>query len=198
MLAQLGNRVQHALRAFTPQDADNLAKAARTFPISKDYDVEQSLQALGIGEAFVTVLSPRGVPTPLAWTILLPPDSLMAALDAEELQRRIAASPLTAKYAEAVDRESAHEMIAERIKAAEATADDAAAPTGKQPGKSAKAKRDRAKPAPRRTAPPKPAPEPPDDEGGLGGLLKAGEKFAKSSSGQAMIRGALGTLFHKS
>ena len=66
VLAQLGNRVQHALRAFTPEDADNLRKTVRTFPMTDFYDVEETLTSLGIGEALVTVLSPRGVPTPLA------------------------------------------------------------------------------------------------------------------------------------
>ena len=78
VLAQLGNRVQHALRAFTPEDADNLRKTARTFPMTEFYDVEKTLTSLGIGEALVTVLSPKGVPTPLAATRLVPPDSLMA------------------------------------------------------------------------------------------------------------------------
>ena len=82
VLAQLGNRVQHALRAFTPDDADALRKTARTFPMTDRYDVEKTLTSLGIGEALVTVLSPRGVPTPLAATRLLPPDSLMAPLAA--------------------------------------------------------------------------------------------------------------------
>ena len=59
VLAQLGNRVQHALRAFTPEDADNLRKTARTFPMTEFYDVEETLTSLGIGEALVTVLSPR-------------------------------------------------------------------------------------------------------------------------------------------
>ena len=66
VLAQLGNRVQHALRAFTPEDADALRKTARTFPMTEFYDVEKTITSLGIGEALVTVLSPRGVPTPLA------------------------------------------------------------------------------------------------------------------------------------
>ena len=71
VLAQLGNRVQHALRAFTPDDADALRKTARTFPMTDFYDVEKTITSLGIGEALVTVLSPRGVPTPLAATRLL-------------------------------------------------------------------------------------------------------------------------------
>src|SRR4030095_7832538 len=81
VLAQLGNRVQHALRAFTPDDAEALRKTARTFPMTEFYVVERQITALGTGEALITVLSPRGVPTPLAATRLGPPDSLMAALD---------------------------------------------------------------------------------------------------------------------
>ncbi len=72
VLSQLGNRVQHALRAFTPDDAENLRKTARTFPMTDSYDVERDITRLGIGEAFVTVLGPKGVPTPLAWTRLDP------------------------------------------------------------------------------------------------------------------------------
>ena len=79
VLAQLGNRVQHALRAFTPDDADALRKTARTFPTTTFYDVEKTITSLGTGEALVTVLSPRGVPTPLAATRLLAPDSLDGA-----------------------------------------------------------------------------------------------------------------------
>src|SRR3954451_14545732 len=110
VLAQLGNRVQHALRAFTPEDADDLRKVARTFPITEFYDVEKTITSLGIGEAIVTVLSPSGVPTPLAATRLLPPDSRMAPLTDTERAAAIAASTFQAKYATAVDRESAHEI----------------------------------------------------------------------------------------
>ena len=87
VLAQLGNRVQHALRVFTPDDADALRKTARTFPMTDFYDVEKTITSLGTGEALVTVLSPRGVPTPLAATRLLPPDSLMAPVDEVHLPR---------------------------------------------------------------------------------------------------------------
>jgi len=118
VLAQLGNRVQHALRAFTPDDADNLRKAARTFPMTEFYDVERTLTSLGTGEALVTVLSPRGVPTPLAATRLVPPDSLMAPVDEVVFRGHIAMSPLQAKYGATVDRDSAHERITTRIAAA--------------------------------------------------------------------------------
>ncbi len=118
VLSQLGNRVQHALRAFTPQDADALRKTARTFPSTEFFDVEKTITSLGIGEALVTVLSPKGVPTPLAATRLIPPTSLMAPLDEVLFHGRIATSDLTARYGEPIDRESAHEMISARLAAA--------------------------------------------------------------------------------
>src|SRR5213079_2597257 len=96
VLAQLGNRVQHALRAFTPDDADNLRKTARTFPMPDFYDVEKLLTSLGIGEAAITVLSPRGVPTPLAATRLVAPDSLMNPISDDQFAALVAASPLNA------------------------------------------------------------------------------------------------------
>jgi DNA double-strand break repair helicase HerA and related ATPase len=129
VLSQLGNRVQHALRAFTPDDADALRKTARTFPVTTHYNVEQTITSLGIGEALVTVLSPKGVPTPLAATRLIPPDSRMAPLTPPELQAVVAASVLEAKYGETVDKESAHEIITARLDQAHAAAAAAAQAT---------------------------------------------------------------------
>src|SRR3954447_9260405 len=126
VLAQLGNRVQHALRAFTPDDADALRKTARTFPTTTHYDVEKTITSLGIGEALVTFLTPKGTPTPLAATRLLPPDSLMAPIDDVEFMGRVATSQLRAKYGQTVDRESAHEIITARLEAARAAAANAA------------------------------------------------------------------------
>jgi len=120
VLAQLGNRVQHALRVFTPEDADNLKKTVRTFPMTDYFDTGQVIMSLGTGEALVTVLSPRGVPTLLAPTRLVPPDSLMAAIPSDELDRRIRAGALYAAYAAPIDRESAHEIISARLAAAKA------------------------------------------------------------------------------
>jgi uncharacterized protein len=126
VLAQLGNRVQHALRAFTPDDADALRKTARTFPMTEFYDVEKTITSLGTGEALVTVLTPRGVPTPLAATRLLAPDSLMAPIDEVQFKGRIATSPFAQKYGATVDRDSAHERITARIGAARTAAAEAA------------------------------------------------------------------------
>jgi DNA helicase HerA-like ATPase len=133
VLAQLGNRVQHALRAFTPDDADALRKTARTFPTTTFFDVEKTITSLGIGEALVTVLSPRGVPTPLAATRLLPPDSLMAPIDEVQFRGLIATSPYQAKYGTTVDRDSAYERITARIAAARAAAGEAAIRAGVNP-----------------------------------------------------------------
>jgi uncharacterized protein len=121
VLAQLGARVQHALRAFTPQDAKALKATVSTFPESS-YDLQRLLTELGIGEAVVTVLSESGAPTPVAWTRLRAPQSLMAPADPAVVQGAIAASPLQAKYGTAVDRESAYEMLSARLAAPEPAA----------------------------------------------------------------------------
>ena len=136
VLAQLGNRVQHALRAFTPNDADALRKASRTFPSSAFYpQVDQVITSLGIGEALVTVLAPNGVPTPLAATRLEPPDSRMGALDPATFQGLVASGSLRAKYGTPTDPQSAREIITARIQQAQAAAAQQAgvAPTGVAP-----------------------------------------------------------------
>src|SRR5690349_3310493 len=127
VLSQLGNRVQHALRAFTPDDADALRKTARTFPVTTHYDVERTITSLGIGEALVTVLSPKGIPTPLAATRLVPPDSRMSPLTPEEIQAIVAQSTLAGRYNQTIDPESAHEIITARLTNAKAAAATAAA-----------------------------------------------------------------------
>jgi DNA helicase HerA-like ATPase len=116
VLAQLGNRVQHALRAFTPDDAKALRDAIRTYP-NTAYDMEKLLTSLGIGEAVITVLSERGAPTPVAWTRMRAPESLMAPSPDALLDSTIAASPLATKYATAIERESALEMLGKQAAA---------------------------------------------------------------------------------
>lgn len=126
VLGQLGNRVQHALRAFTPDDAEALTATVRTFPKSA-YDLEEVLTGLGTGEAVVTVLDERGAPTPVAATRLRAPRSLMGPVDAAVLEAAVSASPLHARYAQPVDRESAYERLTDAQRAAEAEAERAAA-----------------------------------------------------------------------
>lgn len=113
VLAQLGNRVQHALRAFTPDDQKALKATVKTFPDSA-YDLEELLTGLGTGEAVVTVLSEKGAPTPVAATRLRAPESLMGPVEAGALDAAVEASPLHGRYAQAVDRESAYERLAAR------------------------------------------------------------------------------------
>jgi DNA helicase HerA-like ATPase len=114
VLAQLGNRIQHALRAYTPGDAKALKATASTFPNS-DYRLEEVLTGLGTGEAIVTVLNEKGAPTPVAWTRLRAPQSLMAAIDANTMSAMVGGSYLFAKYQQAIDRESASELLAARM-----------------------------------------------------------------------------------
>jgi len=115
VLAQLGNRVQHALRAFTPDDEKALNATANTFPRTPFYDIPKTLTSLGIGEALVTVLSPRGTPTPVVATLLAPPKSLMGPIPPDEVVKRAAASSWHAKYGTAIDRESAREVLQARV-----------------------------------------------------------------------------------
>jgi len=115
VLAQLSNRVQHALRAHTPDDDTALRATVRTFPKTEFYDLEETLTSLGIGEAVVTVLDARGSPTPVVATRLIPPASRMAPLTPDELQADIRQSDLLAEYGQTVDRKSAREMLADRM-----------------------------------------------------------------------------------
>ncbi|MDX2706679.1 DUF853 family protein [Streptomyces sp. PA03-6a] len=113
VLGQLGNRVQHALRAFTPEDAKALKATVRTFPTSP-YDLEELLTGLGTGEAVVTVLDEDGAPTPVAAVRLRAPRSLMGPADPAAMDAAIGNSALYGRYAQAVDRESAYERLAGR------------------------------------------------------------------------------------
>lgn len=131
VLAQLGNRVQHALRAFTARDAKALKAAVTTYPMTEDYDLEEDLTKLGTGEAVVTILSERGAPTPVAWTRLRPPTSLMAAIPEADVDRLAKESSLWSTYAAEVGRDSAHERLAakaERVDADAPAPKDAPAP----------------------------------------------------------------------
>jgi hypothetical protein len=185
VLSQLGNRIQHALRAFTPEDADDLRKIARTFPSTEHYDVEETITSLGIGEALVTVLSANGVPSPLAATRLVPPDSRMAPADPSVLESLINGSPLRVKYLQAPDRESAHEILSARIAAAKEAA--APPPTVAVEGPGGAKRRRSTTPRTRATT----------EKTNAQRTLEAGLKTVSSSEGQRTIRVLFGTLFGK-
>ncbi|KRC52067.1 ATPase [Leifsonia sp. Root227] len=121
VLAQLGSRVQHQLRAFTPDDAKALKATVSTYPKS-GYDLAEVLQQLGTGEAVVTVMGEKGAPTPVAWTRLRAPQGSMSPAPEAQIDATIAASPLLAKYGTAIDRDSAREMLTRKLDAAAAAA----------------------------------------------------------------------------
>lgn len=115
ILGQLGHRVEHALRAFTPDDEKALRAAASTFPKTPFYDIQQTLTSLGIGEALVTVLSPNGVPTPPFATRLVPPSTRMGPITDAELTQNLSSSAQVKEYSQAIDRNSAREMLGNRL-----------------------------------------------------------------------------------
>lgn len=115
VLGQLGLKIQHALRAFTAKDRKAIKLAAQNYPISDYYKVEKLLTELGIGEALVTVLNEKGIPTPLAHTMLRAPQSRMDVLTEMEISGILGASKLVKKYKEEIDRESAYEILTEKI-----------------------------------------------------------------------------------
>jgi uncharacterized protein len=178
VLAQLGHRVQHALRAFTPDDDKALRAAARTFPKTPFYDVEETLTTLGIGEAFITVLSPKGVPTPPFATRLIPPSSSMSPLPDDELARRVSTSRQVSEYAQPIDRESARERLAARV-----------APVPAEPAVERQAPWQQAPAAPEAPAGRRAAKEPPST---FEQVLKS--PVARTVAG-AVTRGIMGALF---
>ena len=192
VLGQLANRVQHALRAFTPDDAKALKATVSTFPVS-DYDLEEVLTSAGIGEAVVTVMNENGAPTPVAWTRLRAPESVMGPSADELIKATIAASPLLARYGTEQDPLSAFEKLRGRD-AAPATGPSAAPPPARAP-----------EPVPMPVPPPlrQPVPQPqgPDmrDElmgalgGALGGGLRSMVRSMGSSLGRDLVRDMFGT-----
>ncbi|WP_433593216.1 helicase HerA-like domain-containing protein [Nocardia sp. CA-145437] len=127
VLSQLGARVQHALRAFTPEDQAALSKTVRTYPKTATYDLEKAFTSLGIGEAVVTVLSEKGAPTPVAWARMQPPRSLMDTIGDDAIRSRAQQSTLYGKYGQTIDAESAYEILTAKIQAAAEQADQDAA-----------------------------------------------------------------------
>ncbi|MFY7669700.1 helicase HerA-like domain-containing protein [Tenacibaculum sp. MEBiC06402] len=115
VLAQLGMKVQHALRAFTAKDRKALKLAAENYPDSEYYNTSEVLTQLGIGEAFITALNEKGIPTPLARTMLRAPMSRMDILTEREIQEVLNSSKLVSKYNKSIDRESAYELLGEKI-----------------------------------------------------------------------------------
>jgi uncharacterized protein len=187
VLAQLGSRVQHQLRAHTPNEAKALKATVGTYPISGYPDLGRVLTMLGIGEAVVTVMDERGAPTPVAWTRLRAPQSLMAPADPVALAAAVSGSPLAAKYTETLDRESARELLAARLEAgaAKAEAEASKVPPDPGPGDAIYPKADK-KPAPKPKPKTKPSAKPKATDAGdmIGDVLKsqAGKEFMRTAA----------------
>ncbi|MEU4739675.1 helicase HerA-like domain-containing protein [Actinosynnema sp. NPDC023658] len=177
VLSQLGARVQHALRAFTPDDQAALAKAVKTYPTTPHYELEEALTSLGTGEAVVTVLSERGAPTPVAWTRLRAPRSLMDTIGSDAIRQAAESSELHGEYAGTVDRESAYEKLTAKV-APPGSAPEQAPPADHEPGRERRADRD----------------EPGVVEQVLGNpAVKSFFRSAASALGREITRGLFGT-----
>ncbi len=125
VLSQLGLKVQHALRAFTAKDRKGIKLAAENFPITEYYQVDELLTQMGIGEALVTALDEKGIPTPLVHTYLRAPQSRMDVLSDAEVREIVSSSKLVNKYNTEMDRESAYELLNEKLAEAEEAAEKA-------------------------------------------------------------------------
>lgn len=127
VLSQLGLKIQHALRGFTAKDRKEISKAVENYPITEYYKANDLIQNLGIGEAFITALDEKGIPTPLVHTYLISPESRMDILTEGEVYDLTAKSALVAKYEQTINKDSAYEMLTSRMEQAVQTA----APTQK-------------------------------------------------------------------
>ena len=215
VLGQLGNRVQHALRAFTPRDQKAVRTAAETFRANPAFDTAAAITELGIGEALVSTLDAKGVPGEVQRTLVAPPCSRVGPLTAEERKAELAASPLAGRYDQAVDRESAAELLAAR--AGKATAPAAAAAGTVDPELAARLDaalgRTGTRPAGgTRYPPPEPAPEPANRRQGgsrreppasmaeqiattaVKNMASSMARSLGSRVGSAIVRGVLGSL----
>jgi DNA helicase HerA-like ATPase len=169
VLGQLGNRVQHALRAFTPRDQKAVRAAAETFRSAPGLDVTKAITELGVGEALISVLDVKGSPTPVERALVRPPLSRLTPLSADERSAVIKGSVLFGHYEKTVDRESAYEKLKAKaeVKAAEA-------PAGKQRGRDVEPQSDTAKI--------------------FGAMAKSAAHAMGSQIGRQIIRGVLGSI----
>ncbi|MBS1978707.1 MAG: DUF853 family protein [Bacteroidetes bacterium] len=128
VLSQLGNRFHHVIRAFTPNDVKDLKETIKTFPKTEFYDLEKQFTLLGIGQAFITVLNEKGIPTETVVTHLTPPVSSMSPLSQQEYLQQLDQSDMFKKYKETIDPRSAFEILNERMQASKAAEQQAAVP----------------------------------------------------------------------
>jgi len=186
VLAQLGNRIQHALRAYTPSDQRGLKAASESFRVNPAFDTAEAIQALGTGEALVSVLDEKGAPCVVQRTLIRPPDSRLGPATDAERAAVMAASPVAGVYDVAIDRESAEEVLAARHAASEAEAEAARPKPAPRP-----AAREAA-PAPAPRAAPKPRAS--TRQTPMEALTKSVLRTAGSTITRELLRGVLGSL----
>jgi len=195
VLAQLGNRVQHALRAYTPSDQRGLKAACESFRVNPAFNTAEAIQALGTGEALVSVLDEKGAPTITARTLIRPPDSRLGPATDAERASVMAASPVAGVYDAAIDRESAEEVLAARHAALDQAADaeEAAKAEAKAQAQADKtAARAATRPAPAQRAPA--APRRSTRETPIEAMTKSVLRTAGSTITRELLRGLLGSL----
>jgi DNA helicase HerA-like ATPase len=171
VLGQLGNRVQHALRAFTPRDQKAVRAAAETFRPNPEVDVARVIGELAVGEALVSFLDEKGTPCPVERALVFPPRSRMKPLSPEERQEALRASPLRGRYDTPVDRESAYEMLKQRTEERAVTPQPAPAQRGAARGVGSEA------------------------ADMLGKVAQSAARAAGTQLGRAIMRGVLGSMF---
>ena len=183
VLGQLGNRIEHALRAYTPVEQRGLRAAADSFRPNPAFDTAEAIQGLGVGEALVSVLDERGAPTMVQKTMIRPPNSRIGPLTPEERKQVIAQSPVHGLYDQAQDRESAYEKLKARAAAA-------------QPQDEAQAPRESAAPAARAPAE-RAAARPSGRQSMLETFAKQMIRTVASTAGREIMRGMLGGIKHR-
>ena len=181
VLGQLGNRIQHALRAYTPADQRGLRAAAQSFRTNPAFDTADAIQALGVGEALVSLLDEKGAPCVVERALIRPPASRLGPLTEAERGGLMSTSPVRGLYDTAKDRESAHEVLAARAKVRAAEAE-------------AEAEAEAARPAPRDSAP-RARPRAGSSRQGMGeAFTKSVLRTVGSQIGREIVRGILGGM----
>jgi hypothetical protein len=200
VLGQLGNRVQHALRAFTPRDQKAVRAAAETFRVNPELDVEAAITELGVGEALVSFLDEKGTPGIVERALIVPPRSMIGSITPEQRLSVVNWSPVQGKYDQLTDRESAYELLkakADRAAAADAAAaeaearakEDAARQKELEKQLAAEEKRARSSRSSRKSEP--------DISDILSTSAQSAARSFGSQAGRSIVRGILGALTGK-
>ncbi|MFE0013788.1 helicase HerA-like C-terminal domain-containing protein [Mesorhizobium sp. NPDC059054] len=183
VLAQLGNRVQHALRAYTPREQKAVKTAAETFRPNPDFDCAKAITQLGTGEALVSTLEEKGAPSMVQRTLIRPPSSRLGPITADERRRLIAESPVAGQYDETVDRESAFEMLQKKAAEAQAPQSEGSGWTLPDFGGGSRQPSGRQR-----------APRPSNRQTVTEAAIKSVVRSVGSSLGRAIVRGILGSF----